>query len=707
MESRRSAAGRDDTSALSRFEDELFARGPVVCFEWENRARWPVCFVSPNVAEVLGVCAEEFYRGELSYADLIHGDDIERVAAEVAEYSGSGAAHFVHHPYRLLHRDGRILTVLDYTTIRRNDAGEITHYIGYIVDITEQRRVAHQLEEQLRFSRALNRIADAILAEADAEGLLDTIARLLGTILETDRALIYDICFDRGVADGLCEWINPACAGITPTRASYPLQMFRGGVEFLRRTKSWLESHDHSPHPSLMEDGSVDTLHGEMRIRSLLWYPFFFRDNGYYLLVLNQVREGRDWKPEEFVFLDAVTRQVNLALQKLELLDELQQTQNRLVRRERMAAVGQLSAGIAHDFNNILTAILGVTELLEQRGDLPAEVCDNLRLVSASGRRAARLVRQLLDFSRRTVRQPRVLDLRELCRDTVAFLQRILPETIDVELVTTPDEMLVDGDRVQLQEVLTNLVVNSRDAMPMGGRIEIRTERLSAVDEASCAICGATIRGEWIHLQCRDSGTGIADHHIERVFEPFFSTKQAGEGAGLGLAQVAGIVGQHDGHLTVSSEPGKGTTFSLYLPPLDHAGPEPRSESQPTTTQGRGERILVVEDDPIVRRVTAAMLESQGYTVNTAPGGRQALERISREDFSLVLSDMVMPDMDGLALLRQLRTARPNLRLVMMSGYPLGDESRELVERGEMCFIQKPVGLPDLCRVIRSALDAD
>ncbi|MDQ7088347.1 MAG: histidine kinase dimerization/phospho-acceptor domain-containing protein [Acidobacteriota bacterium] len=340
------------------------------------------------------------------------------------------------------------------------------------------------------------------------------------------------------MAEGLCEWIPRGGDQVPATRAAYPLRLFRRSVAYLQKTRNWIESHDDNPHSSLVKEGSVALLHGEMHIRSLLWYPFFFRDDGYYLLALNQVHRRREWKPEEFVFLDAVTRQVNLALQKLALLDELQQAQSRLVRRERLAAVGQLSAGIAHDFNNILTAILGVTELLEQREDLPRDVGEHLRLVSTSGRRAARLVRQLLDFSRRTVRRTRALDLRELCGETVTFLERTLPETIDVEFRPSNDEVLVEGDRVQIQEVLTNLAVNARDAMPMGGKIELGVELEPSVEGVTCTICGSPVRGEWVRLLCRDSGTGIprAQHrtHLRAVFldQASRGRRRAGPGPG-------------------------------------------------------------------------------------------------------------------------------------------------------------------------------
>lgn len=592
----------------------------------------------------------------------------------------------------------------------------------------EGRGITQQLEEQLRFSRALNEIADAVLAEEDAQGLLDAIVCLLGRILEVDRALIFDVRFDEGLAEGLCEWLNAEKEGITPTRASYPLELFREGAELMRKTKRWMESHDDEPHPCFVQDGSAIRLHEGMNIHSLLWYPFFFREDGYYLLVFNQVDHGRRWKPEELVFLDAVTRQVNLALQKLQLLAErrraererkasldrltrtlaeLKRAQDQLIMRERLAAVGQLSAGIAHDFNNVLTVVLGVSELLESRDDLPEDVLESLRLVSASGRRAARLVRQLLDFSGRTVRQARTIDLRLLCEEATSFLRRTLPETIDLRLEAGSGEFLVEGDPAQFQELLTNLALNARDAMPDGGSIELRLERIESEDGDRCALCTEVIRGEWIRLACRDTGRGIPPADLGRVFEPFFSTKKKGEGTGLGLAQVAGIVRQHGGHLAVSSDPSWGSLFSLYLPLASAGQPASRSAGHAPSPQGRGERILVIEDDSTVRKVTARMLASLGYQVQTAESGSSALELLEKEPsaFALVLSDMVMPGMDGLELLRELRRIQPRMKAVIMSGYPLGEEGRGLLEQGKLRFIQKPVHLSILSRVIRDALE--
>jgi two-component system cell cycle sensor histidine kinase/response regulator CckA len=248
-------------------------------------------------------------------------------------------------------------------------------------------------------------------------------------------------------------------------------------------------------------------------------------------------------------------------------LTELKETQARIVQQERLVAVGQLAAGIAHDFNNILTAILGFAKLIEMSPDTPDSVKKDIIAIGCAGQRAAYLVRQILDFSRKSIRQPQQLDLASFVQNTVEYFRRTMPENIHISVEIEPGEYLLNADPVQLQQVLTNLAVNARDAMPKGGRLTIQLSRrnLRPGDSLPCEYL-ETPSGKWVVLSVSDTGIGIPAEVLPHIFEPFFTTKGVGEGSGLGLAQVYGIVRQHEGCLDVSSHEDQGATFTIYLP---------------------------------------------------------------------------------------------------------------------------------------------
>ncbi|MCL4301912.1 MAG: PAS domain S-box protein [Anaerolineae bacterium] len=251
-----------------------------------------------------------------------------------------------------------------------------------------------------------------------------------------------------------------------------------------------------------------------------------------------------------------------------EALAELKQTQEKMMQQERLAAVGQLAAGIAHDFNNILTSMLGYAELLRITPDIPEAVQADLVKIIASGQRAAHLVRQILDFSHKSIRRPKQLDLDPIVKEVVKSLEQTLPETIPLSLEVEPGDYLIEADPTQIQQMLTNLVLNARDAMLAGGELRVTLSRVEMQGEASCVACNQAVVGDWICLTVTDTGSGIPPEALLHIFEPFFTTKEVGQGSGLGLSQVLGIIQQHDGHIALNSRAGQGTSITSYLPPL-------------------------------------------------------------------------------------------------------------------------------------------
>jgi len=386
-------------------------------------------------------------------------------------------------------------------------------------------------------------------------------------------------------------------------------------------------------------------------------------------------------------------------------LTERKRLEQQVQQQERMAALGKLAGGIAHDFNNILMSILLNTEMLLNDPALSPDLAPDVESILEEGREASHLVRQILDFSRRSPIQTRLLNLKELLLGSMDVLRRTLPASIKLLLEMEAKDCIVKADPTRIRQVVMNLVVNARDAMPGGGELRVTSHRVRIQSDEKSPVPP----GEWVCLGISDSGTGIPPEVIPRIFEPFFTTKPKGEGTGLGLAQVYGIVKQHGGHIEVQTEVGQGTTFWIYLPAQEAEVPRKVPPSQPdslTTPHSKGETILVAEDERRVRESCRRILESLGYRVLTAPNGREALQTYrSTGSIDLVLTDMVMPEMSGKDLIQELRKADPPPRIVAMTGYVLAQDLRELKAVGNLDVIQKPLDVNTLARAIRQALD--
>ena len=373
---------------------------------------------------------------------------------------------------------------------------------------------------------------------------------------------------------------------------------------------------------------------------------------------------------------------------------------------QKMEAVGRLAAGVAHDFNNLLTAILGTTDLMIE--DLPADDPDREGLLDIRGaaERAAVLTRQLLTFSRQQVVSPRMLRLNELITDLVKLLRRLLGEDVTIASALAPDCGAVKADPGQLEQVLVNLAVNARDAMPNGGRLTIETKNvdLDADYPTERVMIPA---GRYVMLAVTDNGTGMDAQTNARIFEPFFTTKPVGKGTGLGLATVYGVVQQSGGYIWLYSELGHGTSFKIYLPRVDADGPQPAEEEQRASALDGSETVLVAEDEEAVRLIIAKALEARGYRVLSARDGTEALELAAGHGrIDLLVTDVVMPDMNGRELSRCLTEARPNLRTLYLSGYT--DDAmlhRGVLQEG-VAFLQKPFSLGALARKVRDVIEA-
>jgi two-component system cell cycle sensor histidine kinase/response regulator CckA len=392
------------------------------------------------------------------------------------------------------------------------------------------------------------------------------------------------------------------------------------------------------------------------------------------------------------------------------LLDitERKQLEEQLRQSQKMEAVGQLASGVAHDFNNLLVVIQGYTEMLLNQQNLDEHTREQLHLVYTAGERAARLTSQLLTFSRKQTMKAKVLDLNEVVADVAKMLKRVLGENIELHLECAQNLAPIHADTGMMEQVLMNLAVNARDAMPKGGDLSIITGT-ATVDANHVARQAQARAGEFVLLSVSDTGCGMTPEIMARIFEPFFTTKAIGKGTGLGLATVYGIAQQHNGWVEVESQVGVGTTFKIFFPALhSSAKPAERTTTQ-AKTQGGSETILVVEDEDAVRELAVIVLEKHGYRVLQAASSEEALAVWKRhsERIRLLLTDMVMPgDLNGWELAQQLLDAQPALKVIYTSGYS-DDVAGQVFSLGKKVnFIQKPYQPSKLAQAVRQALDS-
>jgi PAS domain S-box-containing protein len=555
----------------------------------------------------------------------------------------SGEVPSIHYYLRVLHQSGAVLQVEVHSS--RTDYNGRPAVMGTLLDITDRKRA----EESLRLeSAALHAAADAIVI--------------------TDRA-------------GVIVWINPAFTQLTGYTAEEAV-----GKNLRDLVKSG--KYDQAFYKELWETILAgQTWRGE---------------------IVNRRKDGSLYTEDQAVtpILDASGAITHFVAIKEDITERLQlETQFR--QAQKMDSVGQLASGIAHDFNNLLTVINGTSELVLAQVSEDDPVHADVQDILQAGERAATLTRQLLAFSRQQILEPRVMNFNTVVAGMESLLRGLLGEDIDLVVVPTPDLGSVKADPGQIEQVMTNLAVNARDAMPQGGRLTIETQNVTIGTDVARQLGLTMPSGSYVLLAVSDCGAGMDEATRTRVFEPFFTTKGSGKGTGLGLSTVYGIVKQSHGFIWVYSEVGQGTSFKIYLPQVTGAaGPD---RLGPTVVSSSGtETILLVEDNAGLRKLATRLLEPAGYTVLGAATGEEGLRLLERheEPVHLLLSDVVMPGMSGRQLAEQLAQTRPGMKVLYMSGYT-GDT---IVQRGvldaQMPFLNKPFTAAALLRKVREVLDS-
>jgi two-component system, cell cycle sensor histidine kinase and response regulator CckA len=387
-------------------------------------------------------------------------------------------------------------------------------------------------------------------------------------------------------------------------------------------------------------------------------------------------------------------------------ITERKRLEEQLLQSQKMEAVGQLAGGVAHDFNNLLTAINGYSDLTLRRLSPEDPLRRNVEEVRKAGERAAALTRQLLAFSRKQVLQPVALDLNALVSDMEKMLRRLIGEDVELRTALAPDLGSIKADPGQVEQVVMNLCVNARDAMPRGGHLTVETKEVVLGEDSGSRLVAVT-PGPHVMLSVCDTGTGMDEETLERIFEPFFTTKEAGKGTGLGLSTVYGIVKQSGGYIEVESEVGRGTIFRVYFPRAGEGAREYRRGAEPEEVLRGGETVLLTEDEETVRRLAREVLEIYGYRVLEAANGGAAFLICERHEgpIHLLVTDVVMPEMSGRELADRLARLRPDMKVLYMSGYTDGAiVSQGVLEEGAD-FIHKPFAPDALARKVREVLD--
>ncbi|MFI5235176.1 MAG: PAS domain S-box protein [Gemmatimonadales bacterium] len=601
-----------------------------------------VRYASPAISGILGLSPAE-YVGRRAFA-LVHPDDAAQALSLFREMVTRPGAT-VHREVRVRHADGR-WRLVDIIGANRLNNPAIQGMVAHLRDITEQRQAEHERREADRRYRELAESAPLGVCQSTVEGrfimLNHELARMLGY---DDREELAQIRVTDLYAD-------PAGRDRAVTRL-------------------------------LSENYRLDTI--------VTWK----KKDGKPIRVQLNARAVTDSEGKIRHFESFVTD-----------VTERERLEAQFRQAQKMEAVGRLAGGVAHDFNNILTAILGGSDLAlaELAADAPAAL--ELVEIRRSAERAAALTRQLLTFSRQQVLTPRVLDLNALIGNTVAMVRRLIGEDVRLEVTQAEGIWAVRADPGELEQILMNLVVNARDAMPRGGQLTIETRNVE-LDGVYDAEQTAVQAGDYVLLAMTDTGTGMTEEVKARLFEPFFTTKELGLGTGLGLATVYGIVKQAGGHIWVYSELDHGTTFKVYLPRVTEAVTvEHVARHTPVPTGD--ETILLVEDEEAVRRITRRILIERGYTVLEASSGDEAVRLAGAHPgpIHLLATDVVMPGISGRELAGRLQAARPKLTVLYLSGYADDAVVRHGILEATVNFLQKPFTMDGLSRKVRQTLDA-
>jgi len=603
----------------------------------------------------------------------------------------------------------RILTknddygVGEFTTTPLWHEEKVVGVLGVARNVTARKRAEAEIRRRNRELTLLNRVIAASVTETEPEAILEIVCRELALAFDVPQSMAALLNQEKTEAVVIAEYLagdRPAAMGHVIPAEDNP------SFQYLLKHKAPLVVEDAPNDPRL---ATIRDLVRQRGAVSLLLVPLVIEGEVVGSLGLDAL-EPRRFLPEEISLARSVADQVAGVLARLRLGAERQRLETQYYQAQKMEALGRLVGGVAHDFNNILTVINGYSELLLQRHLGPQHpIRREVEQILESGQRAALLTHQLLAFSRQQILQPRVLDLNHIVSNIEKMLRRLIGEDIALETMLEPQLRRVKADPGQIEQVIMNLVINARDAMPGGGKLTIETANV-ILSEKYTRQHVETKPGPYVMLAVSDTGSGMDAETQAHIFEPFFTTKKQGKGTGLGLATVYGIVTQSGGHIWVYSEPEQGTTFKIYLPQTEGTV-EAINPRQTLAEPGRGsETILLVEDEDLVRDLARHTLTGGGFTVLEAGHGAQARQVCVayQAPIHLLVTDVVMPGgMSGSQLAQELVSLRPEMKILYMSGYTENAIVHHGVLDSGIAFLQKPFSPNELLGKVRQVLDSE
>jgi len=660
-------------------------------------------YFSPRYYSLLGYETGEFEPSLDSFKSMIHPDDVDKVFTVIEEYYYYNREHH-EVEFRMRSKSGGWLWILSRGKIvgRKTD-GSPRRMVGAHTDLTLRRKNDEDLRRKNRALRILSECNGAIVKSKEENELSDKVCRIISSIGEYPLVWI-------GLA------VEDEYKSILPV-ASYG----RDINEILARNMTWNDDDRgkcsagkaiRNCHVTLIRNIRSDQdqilwlgdslQHGYNSILSL---PLLVGDRCKGVLSIYS-SEINDFDSEEIKLLAELTDDIAYGILSIRTKNDQEKLRDQLFQAQKSEAIGRLAGGIAHDFNNILTIILGNAELMTYNMDNIELAFKQLGQIKMAAEKAASLTHQLLAFSRKEIIQPRILCINSLVLEMESLLHRLIGEDIHLTVKLDPDLLKIKADHSHIDQVIMNLVVNARDAMPNGGKINIKTYN-SLTDETHIHRNQNAKIGSYAVLEVEDNGNGIKKEIISKIFDPFFSTKSSGKGTGLGLSVVDGIVSQNQGWIDVESEIGKGSSFKVYFPALEICVEDELSQKEPTAlTMGNGEKILVLEDELVIRELVSSTLSMKGYKVFEAMDLSSAFEVLESEkgEFDLVFSDIILPDGSGIDFYEKAIMKYPNLRVIFTSGYADEKAKWESIQNNSYSFIPKPYKIFELLGAIRKKL---
>ncbi|MDX1775515.1 MAG: PAS domain S-box protein [Desulfobulbales bacterium] len=617
-------------------------------------------------------------------------------------------------------KDGSLVDIQIDWDYEYDSDGKLSGFISVITDITERKQSEEALLKRTQGLATLLEVSRSLAATLDMQNILQVSVEGVVRLAGLDTAAIYLLAEDNLHLSATTPPLPPECPDelrIAPL-ADHP------HIQRAIHSKKYELVHDFC---------SVDTTSAEKRIIeqrglcTLLFIPIVVDAESIGAFIVGSVGKPTQISELEISLASTLANLAALTIKNAQLYErgkdyavQLQKTlddhlkseeekghlEAQLFHAQKMESIGRLAGGVAHDFNNMLTVILGQADLALLKIDSNNRLRRDLLQIRNAAEKSARLTRQLLAFARKQTISPKLLDLNDIIEDMLKMLRRLIGEDIDLVWIPGAHTGLVKIDPAQIDQILANLCVNARDAISKNGRVIIET-RTQSLDAAYCENHPGFVPGTYVMLAISDNGIGMEQEILANIFEPFYSTKKTGEGTGLGLAMVYGIVKQNNGFINVYSEPGLGTTIKIYLPQHAIAGEESAHKVEDKVFEGGNERILLVEDEPAILNLTRTMLESLGYNVlcTTSPVSALSIAEEHADTIDLLITDVVMPEMNGHELTEKLRIVRPDIKTLFISGYTANVIAHHGVLHEGAILLAKPYTRNELAAKVREILD--